>query len=74
MIIPRSSGDWSRLIESEQPRMVVVGKAAGSAGAMMLMEDAKPDVVLLDLDLGDENGLDMIKELLKISAARGYWF
>ena len=59
-----------RLIESEQPRMVVVGKAAGSASAMMLMEHAQPDVVLLDLDLGDENGLDTIPELLKKSTAR----
>jgi DNA-binding NarL/FixJ family response regulator len=59
-----------RLIESEQPRMVVVGKATESAPAMALVEQAQPDVVLLDLDLGKENGLDMIPQLLKKSAAR----
>jgi DNA-binding NarL/FixJ family response regulator len=59
-----------RLIESEQPRMVVVGKAAESGPAMLLMEQAQPDVVLLDLDLGKENGLDTIPELLKKSAAK----
>jgi two-component system, NarL family, nitrate/nitrite response regulator NarL len=59
-----------RLIESEQPRMVVVGKAAESGPAMLLMEQAQPDVVLLDLDLGKENGLDTIPQLLKKSAAK----
>jgi len=59
-----------RLIESEQPRMGVVGKATGSAPAMLLIEQAQPDVVLLDLDLGKENGLDAIPELLKKSAAK----
>lgn len=59
-----------RLIESEQPRMIVVGKATGSAPAMLLIDQAKPDVVLLDLDLGVENGLDTIPELLKKTAAK----
>lgn len=59
-----------RLIESEQPRMGVVGKATASAPAMPLIERAQPDVVLLDLDLGHENGLDAIPELLKKSAAK----
>jgi DNA-binding NarL/FixJ family response regulator len=59
-----------RLIESEQPRMVMVGKATESAPAMLLIEQAQPDVVLLDLDLGKENGLDSIPEILKKSAAK----
>lgn len=59
-----------RLIESEQPRMVVVGKATESAPAMPLIEETQPDVVLLDLDLGKENGLDTIPELLKRSTAK----
>ena len=59
-----------RLIESEQPRMVVVGTATGSAPAMLLIEQAQPDVVLLDLDLGKENGLDTIPELLNKSSAK----
>ena len=59
-----------RLIESEGSRMAVVGKATSSGPAMSLVEQAQPDVVLLDLDLGKENGLDAIAELLKKSAAR----
>jgi len=50
--------------------MVVVGKATGSAPALLLTEQARPDVVLLDLDLGTENGLDAIPQLLKKSAAK----
>ena len=50
--------------------MVVVGKATGSNAAMLLIEKARPDVVLLDLDLGQENGLDTIPELLKKSTAK----
>jgi two-component system, NarL family, nitrate/nitrite response regulator NarL len=61
-----------RLIESEQPRMVMVGKATESASAMLLIEQARPDVVLLDLDLGlgKENGLASIPEILSISTAK----
>ena len=59
-----------RLIESEQPRMVMVGKATGSASAMLLIEQAQPDVVLLDLDLGKENGLDSIPAILEKSTAK----
>jgi DNA-binding NarL/FixJ family response regulator len=61
-----------RLIESEQPRMVMVGKATGCASAMLLIEQAQPDVVLLDIDLGlgKENGLDSIPEILKKSTAK----
>ena len=50
--------------------MVVVGTATESAPAMELVEQAQPDVVLLDLDLGKENGLDTIPALLKKSAAK----
>jgi DNA-binding NarL/FixJ family response regulator len=59
-----------RLIESEGPRMVVVGKATATGPAMLLIEKARPDVVLLDLDLGQENGVDTIPELLKKSTAK----
>ena len=59
-----------RLIESGAPRMVAVGKAADTGGAMLLIEQVQPDVVLLDLDLGKENGLDAIPALLKKSAAK----
>src|SRR5688572_27170508 len=59
-----------RLIESGAPRMIAVGKAADTGAAMILIDQVQPDVVLLDLDLGKENALDAIPELLKKSAAK----
>ncbi len=45
-----------RLIESEKPRMEVVGKATSVAEAFDLAGKSRPDVILLGLDLGAENG------------------
>ena len=59
-----------RLIESGAPRMVAVGKAADTGSAIPLIEQVQPDVVLLDLDLGNENGVDAIPLLLKKSSAK----
>jgi len=52
------------LLESEAG-YTVVGEATGRAEAMALVEREKPDLVLLDLDLGRENGLDLIPDFLK---------
>jgi DNA-binding NarL/FixJ family response regulator len=59
-----------RLIESEAPRMLAVGKAARCAEALNPIRGSQPDVVLLDLDLGDESGLDAIPLVLAVSSAR----
>jgi DNA-binding NarL/FixJ family response regulator len=59
-----------RLIESEAPRMVVVGKATAVDSAMSLIEQAQPDVILLDLDLGKDNGLAAIPHLAQRSPAK----
>lgn len=59
-----------KLIESNQPAMEVVGTAATHAEALALLERAQPDVVLLDMDLGTESGLDLIPELLARSRAQ----
>jgi len=55
------------LIESRSG-MVVVGEARTAAEAIDLAGRAHPDVVLLDLDLGDHSGLDFIGH---IQAAAG---
>ena len=59
-----------KLIESEKPRMIVVGKATNCAEAFNLIGKAQPDVILLDIDLGGENGLEAIPELIAKSKAR----
>jgi DNA-binding NarL/FixJ family response regulator len=50
--------------------MVVVGKATAVDSAMSLIEQAQPDVILLDLDLGKDNGLAAIPHLAQRSPAK----
>lgn len=59
-----------RLIDSQRPAMEIVCKATSCRDALALVEDTKPDVVLLDLDLGAESGIDAIPQLLQRGAGR----
>ena len=52
-----------RLIENAKPPMRVVGSATTCSEALKSLANASPDVIVLDLDLGEENGLDAIPEL-----------
>jgi CheY-like chemotaxis protein len=45
------------LLESEG--MIVVGVASTSAAALRLARQLKPDVLLIDVDLGEESGFDL---------------
>ena len=59
-----------KLIEAETPKMQVVAKATSRASALALVADEKPDVVVLDLDLGGENGAELIPRLIETASAR----
>lgn len=59
-----------RLIESGKPAMEVVGSAATWTEAVKLVGRAAPDVILLDIDLGKENGVDGIPSLARESRAK----
>lgn len=59
-----------RLIESEKSRMEIVGKATSCAEAVDLAAKVRPDVILLDLDLGGESALGILPDLLAMSKAR----
>ncbi|HEY3103810.1 MAG TPA: response regulator transcription factor [Pyrinomonadaceae bacterium] len=50
------------LIESE-PNLKVVGQASNRSEALALAKSEQPDLILLDIDLGSENGLDFLPEL-----------
>ena len=52
------------LIES-RPGMSVVGDAGDRARALEIATREQPDVVVLDVDLGNDNGLDLLPELLE---------
>lgn len=52
-----------KLIDGERPRMCVVGHAANIEDTLDKIETLDPDVVLLDLRLGNESGLNIIERL-----------
>lgn len=59
----------SALIESESPHMRVMGRATSGRDAISLAQIMQPDVIILDVDLGGENGLDLIPELCRSCSA-----
>jgi DNA-binding NarL/FixJ family response regulator len=53
----------------EQDGMSVVGVASTSAEALQLAQELRPDGILVDIDLGDENGLDLARAFADAKAA-----
>ncbi len=53
-----------RLIIQGSPGLTIVGEAANRDEALALAARERPDIILLDLDLGDESGVAIISELL----------
>ena len=61
----------TKLIDGERPRMEVVGAASNRAEAFALAAEKQPDVILLDVDLGEDGStLDFLPDLLRESDAR----
>lgn len=51
-------------VVQDQPQAEVCGEAASLPEALQQMERHKPDVVIIDISLGDEgNGIELIKEI-----------
>lgn len=53
-----------REILANHPRFLVVGEAATAEGALLKLETAAPDLVLVDLVLPDLSGLELIEQLM----------
>jgi DNA-binding NarL/FixJ family response regulator len=49
----------------ERQGLTVLGQAANSADALRLAADLRPDVMLVDIDLGPENGLELARQLAR---------
>jgi DNA-binding NarL/FixJ family response regulator len=47
----------------ERQGMSVVGVASTSSGALAIAESERPDIALVDVDLGPESGLDVARVL-----------
>ena len=59
-----------KLIESAKPDMRVVGSTTSYVQALKVLDKTSPDVILLDLDLGEEKGLDAIPRLMEACSAK----
>ncbi len=60
----------SKLIDGERPRLELAGTAQTIEEAERLVQQKKPDVVLLDLDLGGQSGLDAMPAILRHEGTR----
>jgi len=59
-----------KLVQSGMPAMEVAGAATSCAEAFGLLDSVRPDIILLDLDLGKESGLETIAQFRARSSAR----
>jgi DNA-binding NarL/FixJ family response regulator len=55
-----------RLLLERDPRFAIVGEAATTSEALEAAVTHHPDVVVLDLDLGQEKGADCLPELRRV--------
>lgn len=53
----------------EREGMTVLGVAVNSAEALRLSAELRPDVLLLDIDLGEESGLELAERLARSAGA-----
>jgi DNA-binding NarL/FixJ family response regulator len=51
--------------------LAVVGVASTSIDALRRAGELRPDVILVDVDLGDESGLDLAQRLTQLKSADG---
>lgn len=59
----------TKLIESEKPRMNVVGTATTCSEALAKADLLRPDVILLDIDLDGTSAIEVIPGLIDMSAS-----
>jgi DNA-binding NarL/FixJ family response regulator len=56
-------------ILSTQPDFAVVGESSNGADAVRLSRDLKPDVVLLDLEMPEMDGVEALKQMRQVCPA-----
>lgn len=57
-----------RRVLDDDPDVTVVGEASTGAEALAIIDDCRPDVVLLDLGLPDMTGLEVVRRLCQAGA------
>jgi two-component system, NarL family, nitrate/nitrite response regulator NarL len=58
-----------KLIESDSPKLKVIGTASDIGEALAILEREQPDIILLDIDLHGVNSLDSMPVLRNASSA-----
>lgn len=58
------------LVNSAAPRLAVAGTASTCAQMFSALATSAPDVIVLDVDIGGESGLDCLEQLGRESSAR----
>ncbi len=53
-----------RMVIQGEAEFKVVGEAGNKSDGLRLASEEQPDIILLDIDLGGENGVDLIPELI----------
>ena len=56
-----------QMVIESRPGMLVVGTATNGAEALALVAGEQPDIILLDLALGDDSGIDILPQLLEVA-------
>src|SRR5919109_1169250 len=56
-----------RLFLESRPSLKVVGETPKPFDAFTIARNEQPDIILLDIDLGDTDGLDLLPELLRVA-------
>jgi two-component system, NarL family, nitrate/nitrite response regulator NarL len=56
----------TRLLESQG---IEVGRASSGAEALRLAEDLAPDIVLVDVELGEEDGIELARRLTVVTGS-----
>lgn len=58
-----------RMLIDSRPGLEVAGEAANLGEALAIAESAQPDIILLDLDMAGDNGLDLLPKLVSADNA-----
>lgn len=59
--------EWLTNLINQQPDLVVCGEAESAPVALSEIEKLKPDVVIVDITLADGSGLELVKDIKKVS-------
>ena len=64
------SDGLAMLIDTNKSIMEVVGKACNRAEAIDAAIQTKPDIVMLDVDMGDDDGLEILPEIIEVTNSK----